>query len=282
MGDSRGQPLLTIRRSLGRLLPWLLGLAATNAIAEPLQACTRPLSVGFYAIPPYYYRGSDGAEWRGIDRDLIDELARRTGCRFEHRFESRVRIWQQLQAGSLDLSASAVQTPERARFARFIPYTTERNLVAVRSSAAASINATTVMTDPTLTLAITRGYRYGAPFDDWIETLKAAGRATEASDEEAALRLVMIGRADAAIVRDSAWRLLARLYPAASLRRLDVGAPAIEVNLVLSRAQIGAGLYDKFNAAIASLKHDGSLRRIIDRHVSPEAAPARGNESPAP
>ncbi|WP_374513503.1 substrate-binding periplasmic protein [Niveibacterium sp.] len=269
-------------RLLVRALPCLLGLNITGALAEPLQACTRPLSVAFYAIPPYYYHGADSTEWRGIDRDLIDELARRTGCRFEQRFESRVRIWQQLEAGSLDLSASAIQTPERDRFARFIPYTTERNLVAVRSSAPASTNASTVLTDPALSLAITRGYRYGPPFDSWIDTLKRSGRVVEAADEEAALRLVTIGRADAAIVRDSAWRLVSRLYPTASLRRLDVGAPVIEVNLVLSRAQIGTGLYDRFNAAITSLKRDGSLRRIVDRHVSPDSPRAHGNENPAP
>lgn len=263
---------------IARRIAWLGLLVAGVAPAAPLQDCTRPLSVGYYAIPPYYYRSAYGGAWQGIDQDVVDELARRTGCRFEPRFESRVRIWQQLQGGRLDMSMSGIPTPERERFARFVHYTTERNLVAVRRAAAGKINASSVLSDETLTVAITRSYRYGPPFDDWIARQAGAGRVFEAADEEAAFRLLVIGRADVAIVRDSAWPFLVRTYPADALQRLDVGAPAIEIGVVLSRSQIGDALHDKFRAAILAMKHDGSLQRIIQRHVPPDQqATARPN-----
>ncbi|WP_374400322.1 substrate-binding periplasmic protein [Niveibacterium sp.] len=252
-----------------RIVAWLGLIVAAGTPAAPLQDCTRPLSVAYYATPPFYYRSTDGATWQGIDRDVVDELAQRTGCRFEPRFESRVRIWQQLQAGALDVSMSGIQTAERERFARFIPYATERNLVAVRRAATGTITPSSVLTDDTLTVAITRSYRYGPPFDDWVAR-QANGRVFEAADEEAAFRLLVIGRADAAIVRDLAWPTLKRSYPAAVLQWLDVGAPAIEIGVVLSRAQIGDALYEKFRAAILAMKQDGSLQRIIQRHVPPD------------
>ena len=262
--------------SVLRMVALLAPGFAASAQAAPAEDCAQPLSLAYYAIPPFYYRSTDGSGWQGIDRDVVDELARRTGCRFEPRFESRVRIWQQLRAGTLDMSMSGIQTPERDRFARFIPYATERNLLAVRSAVTAKLKPTTILSNDVLTLATTRGYRYGPPFDEWIERLKGSGRVFEAADEEAAFRLVVVGRADAAIVRDMAWPILARTYPADALQRLDIGAPPIDTGVVLSRARIGDTLYEKFHAAIQAMKRDGSLQRIIQRHVPPHLpAPAR-------
>ncbi|GAA5180317.1 hypothetical protein GCM10025771_24530 [Niveibacterium umoris] len=254
------------------LLLWAT-LIASSCLAAPLADCTRPLTVGFYAIAPYYYALEDKPGWHGIDRDLIDELALRTGCRFEARFESRVRIWQQIETGTLDLTVSGIETAERQRFATFIAYASERAVLAARADRApAPRSPAAVLGDKTLTLAVTRGYRYGPPFDTWIDSLRASDRVFESADEDSALRLVALGRVDATILRDSAWAIATRAYPAGSLRLVDMGAPSLNAALVLSRAVIGPALEEKIRAAIAEMLRDGTLLRMLERHMPPDIA----------
>jgi polar amino acid transport system substrate-binding protein len=103
---------------------------ACAAYAQPGDACG-DLSLACYEMDALYYHAPDGG-WAGIDKDVIDELARRTGCRFQTTRESRVRIWSQLARAKLDMSVSGIATPERERFARFIPYFSTRNYVLMR------------------------------------------------------------------------------------------------------------------------------------------------------
>ncbi|GAA5180320.1 hypothetical protein GCM10025771_24540 [Niveibacterium umoris] len=243
------------------------------AAAAPLETCSRPLTVGYYLIPPLYFKTHENPVWRGVDKDVIDELARRTGCTFVPRFESRVRIWAQLESGQLDLTVSGIPTPERERFATFLIYLQTRNMLAIRrDDSRPPQTAKALAAAERFTLATTRGYRYGPPFEAWIVRLAATNQIVETADEEAALHLLSIGRVDGAIVRESAWEYYASEFPAGSLRLVDMEAPYVPAGLAMSREHIGEGLRKTFAEAIAAMKRDGTLLKIAERHVSGEAS----------
>lgn len=118
---------------------WIAALAATAAclVATSAHACG-PYSVGLYEYSALYYRDAQG-RWTGIDKDVIDELARRSGCKLVARTESRVRIWAQIGAGQMDMTVSALMTPERELLVEFIPYIESRQYVVLRPALAGAL-----------------------------------------------------------------------------------------------------------------------------------------------
>ncbi|MGZ7234530.1 hypothetical protein ACXWOU_09760, partial [Streptococcus pyogenes] len=75
----------------------------------------------------------------GIDKDMLEELARRSGCELRVVVESRVRIWEQLRAGTAGLTLSAVPAPERQAYAEFVPYAQGRYHLMLRPDIAAGV-----------------------------------------------------------------------------------------------------------------------------------------------
>jgi polar amino acid transport system substrate-binding protein len=50
-----------------------------------------------YPIAPYYIANAQGGT--GIDKDMFDEIARRSGCLLSYATDSRLRFWEQMRRG---------------------------------------------------------------------------------------------------------------------------------------------------------------------------------------
>jgi hypothetical protein len=98
-----------------------LGLAAATAFGASAQGVVQPVcgpyEVTLYEFGSLYYRNGQGQRV-GIDPEVLEEVARRTGCVFHTRLDSRVRTWALMAANRLDMTVSGVPTPERLLFAR--------------------------------------------------------------------------------------------------------------------------------------------------------------------
>src|SRR5471032_1152899 len=77
----------------GILAAMLLLGANTSIRAEP-ALCPQPLRVALYDVELFFDPKSGG----GIDADVIEELRKRTSCKFDIQFNSRVRIWKAMEA----------------------------------------------------------------------------------------------------------------------------------------------------------------------------------------
>jgi polar amino acid transport system substrate-binding protein len=105
----------------------LLCAANTRALAADDSACGH-LKLAFYEHGALYYKNENG-DYAGIDKDVVDELARRTGCQFDTVLESRVRIWKQMESNLLDLTVSGIPNQERRAYANFFLYISSKNYV---------------------------------------------------------------------------------------------------------------------------------------------------------
>lgn len=266
-------PVAHVRRilllALGAL-PLLAGGTCARASAE--ARCPRPLHLAYSMLPPLYYQDENG-DGRGIEVDLAQALSHRTGCVFQPTYESRIRLWAAFDASQVDISMSGVATAERERFAVFLPYLHFRNVLLVRSESGSPARASAnPMNDPETTLAVTRGFHYGPSWDPWISQVQSRGLVNLVAEEGDAVRLVAIGRADATIVREIAWPYYASQYSERPLRKVDVGATAGAMSVVLSRKTLDPALHKAFAKALADMRADGSLRRILQKHLPAELA----------
>jgi polar amino acid transport system substrate-binding protein len=258
--------------SFRALLVCLFGLLLTGpALAA---APCGPYTVAFYEHGALYRERADG-QWTGIDKDVVDELARRTGCRFEYLRESRVRIWTMLAGGQLDMSVSGIDTPERRQHSRFVPYLALRNYVLLGRDVDASIKSfEDFLADPRHKVAAIKSFKHGPLFDAWLDKLRAQGRVHETADFRSLMRLLEIGRVHAVIALQTSWAPMRAQVQAAGWRVMD-WAPGEGVvgGLVLSRTRIPLTTVELFAATIAAMRQDGTLEAIAARHVGAELAP---------
>jgi len=233
-----------------------------------------PYRVGMYEFGALYYRDADGS-WAGIDKDVIEELRRRTGCLLHTSTESRIRIWTMLSQGKLDMSVSGIPTQEREQYARFIPYLATRNFVLLRPEAADKASTMhAFLANPELKVGVIRTFRHGASYDDWLNKLRRQDRVYEAVDYPTLLRLFTIGRVHAILNINTNWTPVLADASLAGRFRIADWAPRDSVvgALVLGRSRIPPEVAARFEKALRDMREDGTLRAIFGKHVDPRIA----------
>ncbi len=263
---------------LARLLLCCLMLyvaGVSNAVAEPRagSGCGE-LHVSFYELGALYYRDANG-DWAGIDKDIIDELAKRLGCSFITNTDSRVRIWTNLALGKLDMTVSGISSPEREKLVHVVPYMTDRNFVMLRPDAAAHIDSLeSFLATPEYKVAVIKSFKHGVIYDAWLDKLRAQGRVYETSDYSSLLRLFRLRRVDAVLALGVCWVPIVRQERMVGQYRLMDWAPKdnFVAGLVLSRQRVQEASVAQFRRTIQNMRDDGTLKAIFERHVGPELA----------
>jgi polar amino acid transport system substrate-binding protein len=259
-----------LRRSI--LCCTLLCLAGAPG-AAPAGECGH-LRVSFYEDGALFYRAPDGS-WTGIDKDVVDELARRLGCTIEASVDSRVRIWAGLSAGIIDVSVSAIVLPEREKIGRMIPYMTGRNYVLLRKDLSTRITGmNSFLADPQYKIAVIKSYKHGKAYEAWLEQLRAQGRVFETADQLSMLRLFKLGRVHAVMAASTTWYPLVKQEQMTGTYAVMDWAPKDNVvsGLILSRQHVDEATAARFSQAVRAMREDGTLRRIFTRHTDAERA----------
>jgi polar amino acid transport system substrate-binding protein len=248
----------------------LLG-AAPAALAA--TACGE-YSAAYYEHGALYHKEADGS-WVGIDKDVLDEVAKRSGCVFHTFLDSRIRIWARLEQGTLDISMSGIATPDREKFVQFLTYMGTRNYLLVHRRVPARLHsASAFAADPSLKLAVVKSFRHGAFFDAWLEPLRAQGRVYETADLSAALNLLKIGRVQAMVALPTSWVTFVKQEKMTDqVRVLDLAQKNDVIGgLILSRQRVPPHAVEAMRKALREMRDDGTLKAIFTRHVGTELA----------
>lgn len=256
-----------------------LALCLHSSVDAAEPACGH-YTLAFYELGALYYRNAAGAPV-GVDKDVVDELSRRSGCTFNTVMESRVRIWDQLAKHKLDLSVSGIATPERQQFADFFPYFQTRNYVLMRRELARKLpTPEAFLADSRRRVAVVKSFKHGAVFDAWLAQLRKQHRVEELPDFDSVLRVFKAGRVDAMLALPIS---LARMHGADSvLEQFSVmdWAPSERIvhALIVSRERVSAADRELLRAGLYAMQKDGTLEAIFKRHVGASLAQAMNVE----
>ena len=245
------------------------------AVAPALVCPERPISVAFYEFGALYRAAggerAGGFDGTGIDVDLMRELKRRSGCRFEGTTMTRARIWWELEGGRLDMTTSGIATPEREKLFAFAPYILlKHNVWMLASHPPVPGGLAEFMANPRLRWGAVRGYRHTPDYDAALDEARAQGRVVEATEDAALLRLLAEGSVDAVIAHAVVIRGYAAQHPRKpQLVALD-WAPrgsVVPEGLVLSRTRFSEAEIAAWRRLVWEVVRDGTLARIARRHV---------------
>lgn len=255
-------------------------VAASVAAAEP--PCG-PHVAALYPYAPFFREAADGRQ-EGIDKDMFDELARRSGCELRLVVESRVRIWEQMKTGAAALTLSAVPTAERQTFAEFVPYAQGRYHLMLRPDVARRVKTLAAFeADRSLRLLAVKGYAHGPVLDGALQRLRAQGRVDEVADFPAVLRMASAGRAHAMLALPSAWSEVdAAFGQKRAWVALDVAPGERTIGALALSLQMPAADRQRLRRALNAMLADGTVIAILRRHLGDAAARAAAYVEPAP
>lgn len=250
-----------------------IGLCCLALVPASALACG-PYRLAFSEYGALYHRDPDG-QYRGIDRDVVEELARRTGCRLETALESRARMWALMDSGGLDITVSALMTPERERQFEMLPYLQSRRVVLLQYRAVPAAPEA-FLADPTRRLLTVRSSREGPQMEALLVQLRQQGRIVEAPDQPTAIRAFKAGRADALLIGTTTLALLRQQDPDFKAYESAVWAPLERTvgALAMSRERVSEDHRARIRAGLLSMRRDGSLDAIVRRHVGDKLAQA--------
>lgn len=256
-----------MRFPLRWLIPVILfghfGLAGAGVLPD----CSRPLSLALHDHGLLYSADTDS----GIDKDVANELIRRSGCRITLSVLPRARIWQLIESGALDFSLSGISNPEREKFAAFAWYFTNPYYLLVRQDAKVGKLAD-FLGNAKLQLGVIRSFRYGTSANRFVDTLYADGRVSFASGLAPLYETLALGRIHGMIIEPFDYPALDQRAIRATTTILEFPDPPVPHGLIMSRKAIAPEEQAKWRALVDAMRADGTMLRIFEKYFHPDQA----------
>ncbi len=249
---------------------WLLVL---SVLAVPAQAagpdCNRSFTLGLHEHGLLYSAETD----RGIDKDIADELIRRSGCRVNVSLMPRARIWQLIESGALDFSLSGITNPDRERFAAFAWYVSNKYYLLTRKDAGVRQIADFERNDK-LQLGVIRSFRYSANANQMVDRLTAGNRVSQAGGLSPLYELLLADKIQGMIIEPFDYPALQEKKIRDVTSIVEFNDPAVPHGLIMSKKALPPEEREKWSALISSMRGDGTLRRIFERYFRADLAAA--------
>ncbi|OHX13648.1 substrate-binding periplasmic protein [Chromobacterium sphagni] len=247
------------------LAAWLQWQPAWSAMHCPDQ----PVRLAFYRIGQFY------SDHSGLDWDVAEELRRRSGCRFEYVLMPRARIWKELEAGRLDVTLSAIATPEREQIYWFLNYIQLKQYVLLSPRLPRQIDSMQGFLDaePQWRWAIVRSYSTSRYYDPWIARLSERGRVVEVAEDDFLFRMLAQNRAAGIFSTPMVYRQKLKEFGlegrvrVADWDRLSEPSPR---GIVFAKRTFPPQDIGQWRKLVDKMNHDGTMRRLIGRYMTPE------------
>jgi polar amino acid transport system substrate-binding protein len=234
--------------------------------------CSRPLTLALHDHGLLYSPATD----TGIDKDIADELIRRSGCKITVTLIQRARIWQLIESGALDFSLSGITNEARDKFAGFAWYFSNKYYLLVRRDA--NINALEDFAgNPALRLGVIRGFRYSTSANELVDQLSEAQRVTYSSGLDPLYALLQANRIQGMIIEPFDYPAVENNKIRAISNTLEFGDDAVPHGLIMSKKTLSAEEQEKWRQLMRAMRADGTVQRIFEKYFSPELARTLSN-----
>lgn len=249
-------------------LPLFILAISLLLVVLPAIGSARVVEVAFYD-GGFLYNSETGI---GIDRDVIEELERRTDFSFEHTIKPRARIWRELETGILPLSVSGIATAERLQHSWFISYFSQRNRVLMTPASAVQFGSLDdFVNNESATIAVVRAFQHGAFYDQIIAQLDSR-RIHEVSAVPNLFQMLKSERVDLIFSQPAMYRyqIQALEFDDAVVVDWDDVREPLPLGLIVSRSHFTEQEYMQLRDAIGSMRVDGTLRKIFSQYLVEE------------
>ena len=260
----------------GRLLLALLVMLSHFGLAGAAQAaavdCSRTYTLALHDHGLLYSADTD----TGIDKDVADELIRRSGCKVTVSLMPRARIWQLIESGALDFSLSGITNPDRNMFAGFAWYFSNKYYLLVRNDAGVR-NLSGFEHNDALQLGVIRGFRYSESANRLVDKLQDASRVSQAGGLAPLYQTLMRAYIQGMIIEPFDFPALEEKKIREFTTILAFNDAAVPHGLIMSKKSLSATQQEQWRLIVNGMRADGTMRRIFETYFKPELAAALVN-----
>lgn len=226
-----------------------------------------------------------GSKITGAAVDIVNEMARRTGCKVEYLWLPRARLFMEMEAGRIDMTTGAVRLSERDAYAAYYPYAyLQYDLLLARGADQRFTGLADFVQRSTGRLNVTRGIKYPASIAALLEPLAAQGRLEEVNSFETVFAKIEMGRADGTLATPP---IYAKYLAEERYRNLISVIPLPESEpqfsgIYLSRRSLTAADRFQFGLALKAMVTDQSIIAIYQRYFDDATVKRLFRAGPAP
>ena len=258
--------------NIRRLFAFLLLIASLGLAQAATTDCARPYTLALHDHGLLYSADTDS----GIDKDVSDELIRRSGCKVTVSLMPRARIWQLIESGALDFSLSGISNNERERFASFAWYFSNKYYLLVRKDSGAQSLVDFEHNDK-MQLGVIRSFRYSASANRLVDQLQASNRLSQSGGLAPLYKTLLQNQIQGMIIEPFDFPALEEKKIRELTRIVEFKDPAVPHGLIMSKKALTPAEQLQWRSLLDSMRSDGSMRRIFDKYFKPELAAAMVN-----
>ena len=249
---------------------WYLLSFSAVLHAQNLPLCpSRPVVLALQELGQFYRAGV------GLDKDMADELAARSGCKFETPVLPRSRTWQEIEAGRVDMALSALKTPERAEKFWLFPYLQARLQVIIHKDKAVTIKTQEdFLKQDNLFLGAVRSFNHGYN-EGFVSQLRKLNRVIDVNDAERLYTMLEARRFDAVIGLPLIYRAyLDAAQMESKYKVIDWSPENLKgyAHLALTRKNFTEAEAQRWNQLLQTMVRDGTMLRLLKKYVSKSEA----------
>lgn len=251
------------------LIALLLACSHAASVGAAGFDCVRPYTLALHDHGLLYSAATD----TGIDKDVADELVRRSGCKVVVSVMARSRIWQLIESGALDFSLSGIANAERDKFASFAWYFSNKYYLLARKDSGVSSLADFERNEK-LQLGVIRSFRYSESGNRLVDRLHAADRVSQAGGLAPLYQTLMLNHIQGMIIEPFDYPTLdeKRIRDLTSI--IEFNDPPVPHGLIMSKKALSPGEQEKWRTLLSEMRNDGSIRRIFEKYFKPDMAAA--------
>lgn len=244
----------------------ILGFFGGGAHAAPVD-CSRTYTLALHDHGLLYSAETD----TGIDKDVADELIRRSGCKVVVSLMQRARIWQLIESGALDFSLSGIRNAERDKFASFAWYFSNKYYLLVRNDAGIR-NVSDFENRNTLQLGVIRSFRYSESANRLVDALQGARRVSQAGGLAPLYQTLLQGQIHAMIIEPFDFPALEEKNIRGMSTIWEFNDPPVPHGLIMSNKALTGVQQEQWRALVQAMRSDGTMLRIFSKYFKPELA----------
>jgi polar amino acid transport system substrate-binding protein len=257
-------------RVAAMLLVFSLALLSHSVVrAADRPDCNRPFSLALHEHGLLY----SAQTGEGIDKDISDELIRRSGCKVAVTLMPRARIWQLIESGALDFSLSGITNEARERFAAFGWYFSNKYYLLLRKDAGVQRLAD-FEHNPALKLGVIRSFRYSPNANKLVDTLEAGHRISYSTSLDPLYQILLGDQVQAMIIEPFDYPAIASSKVREQTMTLEFDDPSVPHGLIMSKKALSSAEQQAWRALIDDMRADGTVQRIFEKYFSRDLARA--------
>lgn len=245
----------------------LLSHPAVRAADKP--DCDRPFSLALHEHGLLY----SAQTGEGIDKDISDELIRRSGCKVAVTVMPRARIWQLIESGALDFSLSGITNEARERFAAFGWYFSNKYYLLVRKDAGVQRLAD-FERNPALKLGVIRSFRYSPNANRLVDTLEAEHRVSYSTSLDPLYQILLGNQVQAMVIEPFDYPAIESGKVREQTTIMEFDDPSVPHGLIMSKKALSAAQQQAWRALIDAMRADGTVQRIFEKYFTRDLARA--------